>query len=467
MKVKSVPSKWLYAEGLRLDSQPYMSGAIEAKEILESTSRTAPLKSVVSGHDGGIYNGPKFSRTWVDDAEYGIPFLGSSTMLAAVLSNLPLLQRKYAESPKLSHLKLQQGTTLISCSGTIGRTIYTRSEMEGMWSSQHIMKVVPDRSKIKPGYLYAYLSSKFGIPLITSGTYGAIIQHIEPHHITNILVPRLDKKIEEKIHNLVDKASACRTKASEIALEAVKMLESKASLPGLQKVNASTPFCVTQISSLQIMNRFDAFYHSTYHSEALDDYFSNSIPTINLQSFAKNIVEPPRLKRPKVDDPDFGVPFFGTSALMQIEPEMSYFIAKNHPSTSDFIIDRLSVLVPRSGQLSGIIGTAVLPFGPLIGGAVSEDAIRINCQTEEDAGFVYVALTSLYGLRQLKARAYSSSIPHLDVHQIGQVIIPRLTSQQTQEIGKQGLKVSQLRENAIDLEHEAIKMLETAIEEVA
>jgi type I restriction enzyme S subunit len=52
------------------------------------------------------------------------------------------------------------------------------------------MRVVPDAEKIPPGYLYAYLSSKFGVPLVVGGTYGAIIQHIEPEHIANLPVPR-------------------------------------------------------------------------------------------------------------------------------------------------------------------------------------------------------------------------------------------------------------------------------------
>ena len=52
------------------------------------------------------------------------------------------------------------------------------------------MKVVPDPGRIPPGYLYAFLSSKYGVPQIVGGTYGAIIQHIEPQHIANLPVPR-------------------------------------------------------------------------------------------------------------------------------------------------------------------------------------------------------------------------------------------------------------------------------------
>ena len=35
MKAKSVPSSWLERDGRRLDCGPYMSGALEAKVLLE------------------------------------------------------------------------------------------------------------------------------------------------------------------------------------------------------------------------------------------------------------------------------------------------------------------------------------------------------------------------------------------------------------------------------------------------
>src|SRR5262249_54057446 len=142
-----------------------------------------PLRSLTAGHNGGIYNGPMFRRNYVESAEHGVPFLTSGSMLKADLSDLPFLRRRDAESHKLSFLRLTAGTTMISCSGTIGRMVYARPDMEGMWASQDILKVVPQTSRIPSGYLHAFLTGKFGVPLITSGTYGAIIQHIEPEHI--------------------------------------------------------------------------------------------------------------------------------------------------------------------------------------------------------------------------------------------------------------------------------------------
>ncbi|MBR7907606.1 hypothetical protein [Burkholderia cenocepacia] len=220
-----VRSGWLDEGGRRLDCNPYMSGALEARDTLKQLRvRKDALSTLTSGFAGGIYNGPVFARAWVENPEHGVPFLSSSDMLYADVSALPLLQRRYAQSKKLAHLELSVGTTLITCSGTIGRMTYVRPEMAGMWSSQHIMKVVPNPDRIQPGYLYAFLSSRYGVPLVVSGTYGAIIQHIEPEHIADIPVPRFDADFEEQVHKLVSGAANDVSESSRLNNLATRIL---------------------------------------------------------------------------------------------------------------------------------------------------------------------------------------------------------------------------------------------------
>ena len=168
--------------------------------------------------------------------EHGVPFLTSSGILLADLSTLPLLSKKDAMSSRLSYLQIREGMTLISCSGAIGRMAYTRPEMDGMWSSQDVLKVVPNPDQILPGYLYAFLSSKFGQPLVVGGTYGAIIQHIEPHHIADLPVPRLGGGIETRVHRLIQEAAALRSRfQAELETATCEFFEA-AGLPDLYQI---------------------------------------------------------------------------------------------------------------------------------------------------------------------------------------------------------------------------------------
>src|SRR5262249_33857220 len=147
---------------------------------------------------------------------------------------------------------------------------------------------------------------------------------------------------------------------------------------------------------------------------------------IEIGRIVESIIEPNRFKRVPVNNPTYGLPFFGTAALMRIDPEPTYYLARRQPGVEQYIVDESTLLIPRSGQLSGIIGVCVLPYGKVIRGAVTEDAIRIQCRTSVDTGYLFIALNEEHGIRQLKARAYGSSIPHLDVHQIGCVLVPKL-----------------------------------------
>lgn len=115
---------WLADQGFRLDSSPYLSGAYEARKLLERLPGTMPLQRVTTGHDGGIFNGPKFSRLYTTDPDWGVPFLGSTDMLEADFTNVPLLHKKVAGH--FPYLKVEPGMTMITCSGTIGRTTYVR-----------------------------------------------------------------------------------------------------------------------------------------------------------------------------------------------------------------------------------------------------------------------------------------------------------------------------------------------------
>ena len=461
-KWKAVRAAWLQEGGRRLDCNPYMSGALEARDVLRQLKvRKDALRTLTAGHAGGIYNGPVFARVWVDDPRYGVPFLGSSDMLNADLSTLPLLQRKYAQSKKLAHLELSPGTTLITGSGTIGRMAYVRPDMAGMWSSQHIMKVVPNPERIPPGYLYAFLSSRYGVPLVVSGTYGAIIQHIEPEHIADLPVPRFTEDIELRIDGAVAKSAQLRAEASHTLKRAIAELLTTAKLSSMPTGGAVMPFSVSSAAASALQKRCDGFFHSRYHQNAVTA-MKKAGATQSLADFTTGIVEPNRFKRVVLDADSGGTPLFGTSTIFWSDPEPSYYLPRK--LAEPYVVDLNTLLVPRSGQLQGVIGRPVLPYGDIIGGAVSEDAIRINCQTPVEAGFLFVFLTSDYGLRQLKARAFGSSIPHLDVRQIGECLMPCVDVDVMKRIGQAGLRVSELRSEALCFEREARSAVEKAIE---
>ncbi len=71
---------WFADQGRRLDASSYLSGAYEARKLLEQANLPKePLHMLTTGPEGGIYNGPKFRRIYVSDRSYGVPFMGAPT----------------------------------------------------------------------------------------------------------------------------------------------------------------------------------------------------------------------------------------------------------------------------------------------------------------------------------------------------------------------------------------------------
>ena len=460
MIIKSVPSSWLIEEEHRLDCGPFVKGSIEARKTLENLQYDKQfLVDLTLNGINGIYHVGQEKIIWAKDKAHGMPFLRSGCILKSDLSYQPYISRKQVVGNSL--FQCPEGTTLISRSGSIGRMVYMRKDMEDFAISQDVLKVVPDSKKIKPGYLYALLNSRYGVPIVTGGTFGSIIVHIEAENIATLPVPRLGK-VEAEVDQLINRAAMLREEASEMILGSIQQLQNEANLPNHIENHGST-FDFNVVSSNEIGSRLDGFFHSEYHTSAIKSVNNSRYGSHRVLDIAKSIVEPKRFKRVQVEPSETSIPFFGTTSLLWLTPKPIYHLAGNQKNINDYIVSRNTILIPRSGQLTGLIGSAILPYGEIVGGAVSEDAIRINCNNEIDAGFLYIALSSEYGRKQLKARAYGSSIPHLDVNQVGLVNVPVLPNEIKKVIGKSGLNATLKRDEAIHLEEQAISLVEKAI----
>lgn len=224
-----VRSSWLAGQGLRLDSSPYLSGAFEAHRLLQSLPGTQPLNRLVR-KPLGIFHAGRVARQWVYDPRHGIPFLSSTDMLETDLSNLSLISKKAAESNP--RLLIRRDWTLITRSGQVlGRIAYTRPAMDGFACTEDVLRVVADDRKVKPGYLNAFLASKYGIASVVESKYGSSIPHLELVHIADLPIPRFSAAVEEEIHKRVQEAADLRDQFQVDITDATRDLFESAGLP--------------------------------------------------------------------------------------------------------------------------------------------------------------------------------------------------------------------------------------------
>lgn len=463
-QVNEVPSSWIEHNGRRLDCGPYVSGAIEARELLNQMS-TTPLNELTKGHKGGIYNGSPFIRNYVEDETHGVPFLTTSSLLQADLKNLSLLSKRDAHSKQLSFLEVKPEMTLITCSGSIGRMTYARTDMKGIWSNQDIMKVVPNSSLIKPGYLYAYLCSRFGVPLVVAGTYGAIIQHIEPQHIAALPVPRLGE-VENKAHSLVQQAADDRVKASQLISDAVSSVYRSLGIPLPESSERNARPSVTIQPSNQILKRMDSFYYAK--ENVISRAAFDSAGQENGEAYLGDVADiwiPTIFKRQYVDNPIYGFPYFTGKEIYELLPKTNLYLKKSVAETHRLLLEAGMILIQDSGQVSGLIGRPVMVGAHLHSATCTNNMVRIKTTSQTDTGYIFAVLSTTYGIRLLKREASGSSIPHLEEGRIKNLKIPWPNTRIREAIGKKIVNAMKLRDSAVDDENRARVLVERAIEE--
>lgn len=456
-------SSWLHINDCRLDSRPYLSGAMEARGLLAKLhAEKQPLYAVTSG----IYHAGREGRRYVNDPEYGVPFLGSTDILAADFSSLPLLSKKQVAANPLFMIK--EGWTLITRSGTVGRMAFVRPDMAGMACTEHVMRVVPEPDKILPGYLYAYLSSKFGIPLVTEGTYGAIIQHIEPHHIANLPVPRMGRDLEEAVHRNITNAARLRCEYSAQVKAATEKLFSSVGLRDIttQEWHAMEPdlgfSCVIKSpESLRALN-FNPRLEACLAKLADTNHML-------LGEICKNGELERSSRFNRIDsDPTLGVKLVGQRELFWWEPE-GRWISTRHTPRDVFVKDE-TILIAALGTLgeSEVFCRSELITGPWVNYAFAENILRIRSGNPGISGaFIFAFMRSEMAFRCLRSMSVGTKQQVLHGSILSKLPVPFPPKTIRSDIEQLVRSAFAKRHEASRLEREAVAMVEIAIEEEA
>lgn len=165
----------------------------------------------------------RFKRVYVEEG-YGRVLLGGKQ-----LYELDPSGKKYLSLSKhdniMAKLEVNQNTTLITRSGTIGKVALVPKHWEHWIPSDHIIRIVPAEDTIA-GYINIFLSSDYGYELITRYTYGSVVDEIDDNHVRQIPIPLLkNKQIQARINDLALQANQKRYQAYLLEQRALKIMD--------------------------------------------------------------------------------------------------------------------------------------------------------------------------------------------------------------------------------------------------
>lgn len=371
MRTGSVTASGIAVDGHRLTGGFHLAEDQQAMKLLNQLKSATPLVELTTGRK--IFRGAIFKRIIVTDSRRGRPYVSARDLVQADIAHADYLSHRHGNL--LDELELREGMILVTCSGmNLGRAIWSRSDMAGLCASHDLIRIEPSEQDSSPGYVYAFLASRFGHVAIRRQIYGGNIKHIEPEQLEQLPVPRFGKAFERKVHSLVLEAAALRAEASAGLAAAREDVVRELQAPNVARAGYSTHG--VSCSAIHDSRRLDAFFHNP-SAVALDTWAkrhpNGSWPLGEVAS----VLDVPPFKHIYVDGAH-GVPFFTSGDLFDLERTTDKHLSRTQTrDLQRYVLERGWVLLARSGQLGGIIGTPQFADSSLDGATTSDHVIRI------------------------------------------------------------------------------------------
>nr|WP_303665102.1 restriction endonuclease subunit S [Ruminococcus bromii] len=469
-QIKDEPVKWcsvslsdVIARGKRLEASVFDVEAIQALALINNGKyKTVPLYG-----DQGIVNkahyGSRLKRNYVTpEHENSIGFISSSEMLDIY----PRPVKFMVDGEKVHDLHVKEGTVLLSRSGTIGNVTFVNKTLSKFLVSEHAIRLeCTDNS----GYVYTFLKTKIGKKLVCSNIYGAVIQQIEPAHLTMVPVPDAPKEIKERIHNLIVESFKLRDESNELIDQATALLIDELKLPSISEfkqnnIKNSANVNAFSVKLSNLAGRVDASYHLPIVDAIVNHLrkYAEEVTTVGDERISSDIILPGRFKRVYVDE-GFGRVFIGGKQLWELDPTNKKYLSNSKHNTriiKELEISENTTLITRSGT----IGKVTMVPKHWEHWVTSEHIIRVVPSSSEIAGYLNVFLASDYGNVLIKRFTYGSVVDEIDDNHVSQIAIPLLKNKDVQkQINNLALEANQKRYEAFLLEQQALEIMDNEV----
>ena len=469
-QIKDEPVKWcsvslsdVIARGKRLEASVFDVEAIQALALINNGKyKTVPLYG-----DQGIVNkahyGSRLKRNYVTpEHENSIGFISSSEMLDIY----PRPVKFMVDGEKVHDLHVKEGTVLLSRSGTIGNVTFVNKTLSKFLVSEHAIRLeCTDNS----GYVYTFLKTKIGKKLVCSNIYGAVIQQIEPAHLTMVPVPDAPKEIKERIHNLIVESFKLRDESNELIDQATALLIDELKLPSISEfkqnnIKNSANVNAFSVKLSNLAGRVDASYHLPIVDAIVNHLrkYAEEVTTVGDERISSDIILPGRFKRVYVDE-GFGRVFIGGKQLWELDPTNKKYLSNSKHNTriiKELEISENTTLITRSGT----IGKVTMVPKHWEHWVTSEHIIRVVPSSSEIAGYLNVFLASDYGNVLIKRFTYGSVVDEIDDNHVSQIAIPLLKNKDVQkQINNLALEANQKRYEACLLEQQALEIMDNEV----
>lgn len=448
LKHRTLPASTLFTGDRRMEAEGYLSSGFALRNLIESRpSGWTSLRTVAHCWQPSRLKGIQVSR------EFGIPFLAATQAF-----DVRPVARKWLSLDRTedaSQRFVAQGTILVTCSGSVGRPTLACAPLANTLISHDLLRVEP-RSARDWGWIYAYLHAPQTRAMSNSVQYGHIIKHLETAHLDALPLPILPDEVAAYFNMEVAKILQLRNDGHRLLLEAEARFSEALGIPNTPDWGENG-FSVRAADALYAKRRrFDATFHNPGVSALRTHLQKHGRGFEEIGSAGYDLWLPGRFRRIPAED---GVLLVDSGDLTEINPNITRRIADI--DFGDPYQGRIRagwILMARSGQTYGVIGSAVLAGRDLEDKVVTDDVIRLRPRADAliRPGYLVIALSHpILGRPLVKSLAYGSSIPHIEVSDLSSLNVVRLALEEEEVIAELAEASAESRASA-DLLEQAI-----------
>ncbi|MDP1843287.1 MAG: restriction endonuclease subunit S [Sediminibacterium sp.] len=406
-----------------------------------------------------IFTGGIFKRVFVEDAEFGIPYISAQHMMSFnPTSEAKTISKKY--TPRIKEMMLKESHILVSCAGTVGNIRYISKDLTGLIGSQDIIRIIPDEAKLPAGFLYAYLSCPTIFSYIQSYVYGSVVPRIEPKTLSKLPILSFDEKLISMVDGLIKKSANLRADANFKIGKAHELIEECI----FKKVSKKHQ-TVKTITSGQLGRSFQKRLDASFQINKLqiEKELKSEIKLEQLKDLVSQAMfTAQRGKRNYVSN---GIQFLSTSDVSQINPLLvDKFLSWQTNGLNTLVVEDDWILVASSG--SEILGSAFLVDKTYSKSAVNQHSIRVIINENKISPlYVFAYLSSNRIKEYIRSGIYGSAILTINEDFLGNLLIPILDKTLTQKIVSLATDYKTKKQEACYLEKEAIEIIENQIKQ--
>lgn len=444
LKQKPVPLHLIWSKDRRLEAGTYLSEGYGTRlSIEERAAGWQKLGTIAHVTQPNRLKGIQVDR------EVGTPFLAATQVY-----DVRPVPRKWLALERTSDVEgryVKEGTILVTCSGSVGRTTLATKALDGVLISHDLLRI-ESKDTLYSGWLYAYLHSPQAKAMMTGAHYGHVIKHLEVAHLNDLPVPVVTPSVASGYNRSRVKILKLRNDALSLQEEAEAIFASSIGEVGV--VHEVSSFEM-QANSFGRRTRLDAAAHNPIQAKILSMFEAKGYQVDKLSELGVDIWVPNRYRRIPAKD---GVDYYDSSNLVETNPLPSKrFVDCGFGDRFGGRVEKGWILIPSSGQVYGIIGQAVLAGETFDGEVLSNHVIRIapspRCKLR--AGYLTTVLSHPdLGVPLLKSLPFGSSVPEIAIPDLSNVPIVRLGKKLECKIADLAEKAVHLRSKADILERE-------------